>query len=202
MISDVKNGNFPFLIVSSEKMSSFYWVSPFNTIGNLKIFCSVHCYFRWIVISDGMDQSWWHSWYPGYQSQKIIKRKNKEGKKVGSGQMVTSIVGIDQWEAYIPDRVYRFCENWLDSVSHMTRLRLWSEKLIQTVVIKFAFTTMANVLRGAELWRTGKLFSKDRSLTLQQFETITSWSLKSRCCLQLSFHSPSELGWRFRPSWG
>ena len=55
----------------------------------------------------------------------------------------------------------------------MTRLRLWSEKLIQTVVIKFAFTTMANVLRGAELWRTGKLFSKDRSLTPQQFETIT-----------------------------
>ena len=34
--------------------------------------------------------------YPGYQSQQIIKRKNKEGKKVGSGQMVTSIVGIDQ----------------------------------------------------------------------------------------------------------
>ena len=34
--------------------------------------------------------------YPGYQSQNIIKRKNKEGKKVGSGQMVTSIVGIDQ----------------------------------------------------------------------------------------------------------
>ena len=48
--------------------------------------------------------------YPGYQSQKIIKRKNKEGKNVGSGQMVTSIVGIDQLEAYIPDRVYRLCE--------------------------------------------------------------------------------------------
>ena len=88
--------------------------------------------------------------YPGYQSQKIIKRKNKEGKKVGSGQMVTSIVGIDQWEAYIPNRVYRFCEIWLDSVSHMTRLRWWSEKLIQTVVI----TTMANVSREAvENWK-------------------------------------------------
>ena len=37
-----------------------------------------------------------HVQYPGYQTQKIIKRKNKEGKKVGSGQMVTFIVGIDQ----------------------------------------------------------------------------------------------------------
>ena len=33
-------------------------------------------------------------WVPEPKNNK--KKKNKEGKKVGSGQMVTSIVGIDQ----------------------------------------------------------------------------------------------------------
>ena len=43
---------------------------------------------------------------PWVPEPKNNKQKNKEGMKIGSGQMVTSIVGIDQWEAYIPNRVY------------------------------------------------------------------------------------------------
>ena len=47
-------------------------------------------------------------WVPEPKNNK--KKKITKGKKIGSGQMVTSIVGIDQWEAYIPDRVYGFSE--------------------------------------------------------------------------------------------
>ena len=57
-------------------------------------------------------------------------------------------------EDYGRQRSWRIWHIERESVSHMTRLRLWSEKLIQTVVIKFTFTTMANVLRGAvENWK-------------------------------------------------
>ena len=40
MIYDVRNGNFPFLLVFSEKMAGFSLGSSSNTIGNLKIFGS------------------------------------------------------------------------------------------------------------------------------------------------------------------
>ena len=40
MISDVRNGNFPFLLVSSKKMRGFCLVFSSNIIGDLKIFCS------------------------------------------------------------------------------------------------------------------------------------------------------------------
>ena len=46
MISDVRNGNFPFLLVSSEIMSSFCQVSSSNTIENLKGFFHPACLAR------------------------------------------------------------------------------------------------------------------------------------------------------------
>ena len=78
MISDLKNGNFPFLLVSSEKISSFYWVSPFNTIGHLKTF------LQWNFWADAIQNTCWksilryHHWWFQLPINSMVEKWHRE----------------------------------------------------------------------------------------------------------------------------